>query len=83
MLVLKILSVELLLFLGEMLVSVVGDVGVECRCSRYSRRRLLDADDGLVSVCPSEMADVGRLLLVSVGGLFLGAELEGVSVGGW
>ena len=48
--VLKILSVELLLFLGEMLVSVVGDVGVECRCSRYSRRRLLDADDDLVSV---------------------------------
>ena len=27
--VLKILSVELLLFLGEMLVSVVGGVGVE------------------------------------------------------
>ena len=36
---------------------------------------LLDADNGLVSVCPSEMADEGRLLLVSAGGLFLGAEL--------
>ena len=67
MLVLKILSVELLLFLGEMLVSVVGDVGVECRCSRYSRRRLLDADDGLVSVCPLEMADVGTSVVVGVG----------------
>ena len=43
---------------------------------------MLDAGDGLVSVCPSEMADVGPLLLVSVGGLFLGTELEGVSVGG-
>ena len=36
---------------------------------------MLDAGDGLVTVCPLEMADVGRLLLVSVGGLFLGAEL--------
>jgi len=35
----------------------------------------MHAGDGLVSVCPSEMTDVGRLLLVSVGGLFLGAEL--------
>ena len=61
--------------------SVVSNVGVACRCSRYSQRRLLDADNSLVSVCPSEMADVGQLLLVLVGGLFLGAELEGVGVG--
>ena len=54
---LSILSVELVLFLGEELVSVVGDVEVECRCSRYSRGRLFDADDSLVSVCQTEMAD--------------------------
>ena len=35
----------------------------------------MDAGVSLVSVWPSERADVGRLLLVSVGGLFLRAEL--------
>ena len=35
----------------------------------------MDAGNSLVLVWLWEMADVGQLLLVSVGGLFLGAEL--------